>query len=226
MLTLLLLVGGAGRPGRHSAGPSGRTFRSGPGLHYCGLPDASGVRSLPIPQFPHLSSFYLLLCLGSSSRSSTRPIPIESKRVLINMLHDITFFWVLTFLVSTFRESTPHTPPPAWNAFDPVILARSFSLPSVICLEHILAIYRPFMAKNERSFWKFSAKFGYFLTFCPLKLMGHKKAAIPEIRLVLPMKPQAFIVPKRCVFGRSGRTPSCPPEIAHCAITTLGPKNT
>ena len=46
--------------------------------------------------------------------------------------------------------------------------------------------------------------------------MGQKKAAIPEIRLVLPMKPQAFIGPKRCVFGRSGRTPSCPPEIAHC----------
>ena len=54
--------------------------------------------------------------------------------------------------------------------------------------------------------------------------MGHKKAAIPEIRLVLPMKPQAFIGPKRCVFGRSGRTrtPSCPPEIAHCTVSGTG----
>ena len=34
-----LLVGGAGRPGRRPARTSGRTFRSGPGLDWRGLPD-------------------------------------------------------------------------------------------------------------------------------------------------------------------------------------------
>ena len=59
-LSPLLLAGEAGRTGRHPAGTSGRTFRSGPGLDGHGLPepdrtsgpvrfrpDASGVRSFP-----------------------------------------------------------------------------------------------------------------------------------------------------------------------------------
>ena len=56
------------------------------------------------------------------------------------------------------------------------------------------------------------------MKFGPLKLMGHKKATIPEIHLALEMNPQAFIGPKMCVFGRIGGTPSCPPEIAHCGF--------
>ena len=58
--------------------------------------------------------------------------------------------------------------------------------------------------------------------FGHMLFMGHKKAAIPEIHLVLEMNPQAFIGPKRCVFGRSGGITSCPPEIAHCTVTGTG----
>ena len=91
--------------------------------------------------------------------------------------------------------------------------------------KHWWNIFWPYIGhlwlKNERSFWKFWAKFGCFLTFCPLKLMGHKKAAIAEIHLALEMNPQAFIGLKMCVFGRSGGTPSCPPEITHYVLKII-----
>ena len=45
-LSPLLLVGGAGRTGRHPAGTSGRTFRSGPGLDGHGLPEPDRTSGL------------------------------------------------------------------------------------------------------------------------------------------------------------------------------------